>query len=105
MSQIVVVGGGFAGQWTSLAAVRELELAGGTGQVDLVSADPFLVLRPRLYEADPAQMRIDLRPILDTAGVRLITEVATGIDNVRRRLLLADGAVPFDRQRFGTSHD
>ncbi len=102
MSQIVVVGGGFAGLWSSLAAVRELELAGGTAQVDLVSADPFLVLRPRLYEADPAQMRIDLRPTLDAAGVRLIFGVATGIDSVRRQLLLTDGAVPFDRLVLST---
>lgn len=102
MREIVIVGGGFAGLWASLAAVRELELAGAAARVSLVSTDPFLVLRPRLYEADPAQMRVDLRPTLEPAGVRLITGFATGIDSVGRRLLLADGSVPFDRLVLAT---
>jgi NADH dehydrogenase FAD-containing subunit len=40
MAEIVVVGGGFAGLWASLAAVRELELTGGAARVSIVSADP-----------------------------------------------------------------
>lgn len=102
MQDIVVAGGGFAGLWAALAAVRELELAGATAQVSLVSAAPFLVLRPRLYEADPAQMRVDLRPTLEPAGVRLVQAVVTGVDSVERRLLLADGSVPFDRLVLAT---
>jgi NADH:ubiquinone reductase (H+-translocating) len=102
MQDIVVAGGGFAGLWASLAAVRELELAGVAARVSLVSADPFLVLRPRLYERDPAQMRVDLRPTLEPAGVRLVTAVVTGVDSVERRLLLADGSVPFDRLVLAT---
>ena len=102
MQEIVIAGGGFAGLWASLAAVRELELAGATARVSLVSADPFLVMRPRLYEPDPAQMRVDLRPTLEPAGVRLITAVVTGVDSVGRRLLLADGSVTFDRLVLST---
>jgi hypothetical protein len=33
VQEIVVAGGGFAGLWASLAAVRELECAGATGRV------------------------------------------------------------------------
>ena len=62
--EIVVAGGGFAGLWASLAAVRELECAGATAGVSLVSADPYLVVRPRLYEPDPVQMR-ELLTIID----------------------------------------
>jgi NADH dehydrogenase len=102
MQDIVVAGGGFAGLWAALAAVRELELAGATAQISLVSADPFLVLRPRLYEPDPAQMRVDLRPTLEPAGVRLVQAVVTGVDSVERRLLLADGSVSFDRLVLAT---
>jgi NADH dehydrogenase len=102
MKEIVVAGGGFAGLWASLAAVRELELAGATARVSLVSVDPFLVLRPRLYEADPARMRVDLRPTLEPAGVRMLTGVVTGLDSPRRRLLLAEDFVPFDRLVLAT---
>jgi NADH:ubiquinone reductase (H+-translocating) len=102
MQEIVVAGGGFAGLWACLAAVRELELAGATARVSLVSADPFLVMRPRLYEPDPAQMRVDLRPTLEPAGVQLVTAVATGVDDVGRRLLLGDASVPFDRLVLAT---
>ena len=102
MQEIVVAGGGFAGLWASLAAVRELECAGATARVSLVSADPFLVIRPRLYEPDPEQMRVDLRPTLEPVGVRLITAVVTGVDSVERRLLLADGSLPFDRLVLAT---
>ena len=38
--EIVVAGGGFAGLWASLAAVRELECAGATARVSLVSVSP-----------------------------------------------------------------
>ena len=40
MQEIVVAGGGFAGLWASLAAVRELECAGATARVSLVSVSP-----------------------------------------------------------------
>jgi NADH:ubiquinone reductase (H+-translocating) len=102
MQEIVIAGGGFAGLWASLAAVRELECAGAAVRVSLVSADPFLVIRPRLYEPDPVQMRVDLRPTLEPVGVRLITTVVTGVDSVERRLLLADGSLPFDRLVLAT---
>lgn len=102
MQDIVVVGGGFAGLWAALAAVRELELAGKTARVSLVSPDPFLVLRPRLYEADPAQMRVDLRPTLEPAGVRLVTGTASGIDTTGRRLMLEEGWLSYDRLVLAT---
>ena len=102
MQDIVVAGGGFAGLWAALAAVRELECAGATAQISLVSADRFLVLRPRLDEPHRAQMRVDLRPTLEPAGVRLVQAVVTGVDSVERRLLLADGSVSFDRLVLAT---
>src|SRR3954470_5335450 len=102
MAEIVVAGGGFAGLWTTLAAVRELELAGGVARVSIVSPDPYLVLRPRLYEADPAEMRIDLRPTLEPVDVRLITGSAMGVDVPGKHRLLTEGSVPFDRLVLAT---
>lgn len=102
MAEVVVVGGGFAGLWAALSAERELELAGAKADVTLVSADPYLVLRPRLYEAEPERMRVDLRPTLDAAGVGFRTGMATGIDSTARKLILRDGSASYDRLVLAT---
>jgi NADH dehydrogenase len=70
--------------------------------VTLASADPYLVLRPRLYESAPEQMRVDLRPTLEAAGVRLLIATVTGVDVAGRRLILADGELPYDRLVLAT---
>ena len=48
--KIRIVGGGFAGFWAALAARR---VAGSRAEVTLVSPQPVLQVRPRLYEARP----------------------------------------------------
>jgi NADH dehydrogenase len=102
MPDIVIVGGGFAGLWAALSAVRELELAGATANVNLLSGDPYLVLRPRLYEADPQRMRVDLRPTLEAAGVGFRRAEATGIDAAARKIILRDGSASYDRLVLAT---
>jgi len=37
--------------------------------VTLVSPEPALVMRPRLYEARPETLAVDLRPLLRKVGV------------------------------------
>ncbi|MEQ8345335.1 MAG: FAD-dependent oxidoreductase [Sneathiellaceae bacterium] len=107
MQQLVVVGGGFAGLWAALGAVREAELAGAgaTVQVTLLSPDPWLVMRPRLYERDPASLRQDLRPVLDAAGIRFLPGKAQDVAGRELRYLDADGAarrLAFDRLVIAT---
>ncbi len=101
MPDIVVVGGGFAGLWAALAATREIEMAGADARVSLVSRDPWLVIRPRLYEAEPERMRVDLRPTLDAVGVRFIAAEVTGFEPAARCVTLREGgldrALPYDR--------
>jgi NADH dehydrogenase len=86
--QIVVVGGGFAGFWACLAARRA-----GAEQVavTLVSRDPVLQVRPRLYEADPASLGLDLLPLLATAGVSFVAGDAVALDCARNTVGLASG--------------
>src|SRR3546814_4961950 len=55
---ILVVGGGFAGFWAAMAARR---VAGEQASVTLVSREPVLQMRPRLYEARPETLGVDLR--------------------------------------------
>ena len=57
MKHIVIVGGGFAGLWGAMAAVRQLDDAGRAADVrlSLVSRDRHLTIRPRLHEAHPGE--------------------------------------------------
>ena len=90
---ILVLGGGFAGFWAALAAKR---VAGAAAEVALVSRTPTLVMRPRLYEADPAALGADLRAPRASAGIRFIEAEAEALDG--DRLVLADGrALTFAR--------
>ena len=57
--EILVIGGGFAGFWAALAARR---VAGERAVVTLVSREPVLQMRPRLYEAEPETLGIDIVP-------------------------------------------
>jgi 2-polyprenyl-6-methoxyphenol hydroxylase-like FAD-dependent oxidoreductase len=71
--RILIVGGGFAGFWAALAARR---VAGSRAAVTLVSPEPLLQVRPRLYEARPETLAVDMLPLLrkviDAFGVERV---------------------------------
>jgi len=61
MSNILIIGGGFAGVWAAAGAVRAHRSAGAAASelgVTLVDSADDLVIRPRLYEAGPQRMRV-----------------------------------------------
>lgn len=92
---MLVVGAGFAGFWAAVAASRVLD---GAAPVTLVAPSPVLQLRPRLYEARPETLGLDLRPLLAQVGVDHLAATATGIDAAASQLLLADAQrLPFTR--------
>ncbi len=75
-SDILVIGGGFAGFWASLAAKR---IAGSNAGVTIVSPEPVLQMRPRLYEANPHLLGVDLQQPLSSADIDFIPDKAVGI--------------------------
>jgi NADH dehydrogenase len=95
--QVLILGGGYAGAYAALGAAR----ARGDASVGivLVSAEPDLVNRPRLYEPDPgAHLRYPLAPMLERIGASFRLGRVTRIDVGTRRVILADGAtLPWDR--------
>jgi NADH:quinone reductase (non-electrogenic) len=92
---ILVIGGGFAGFWAAVAARR---VAGpGTG-VTLVSREPMLEIRPRLYEAKPETLAVAVPPLLRQVDVDFVQGEAIGLDTAAKTVALADGGrLPYDR--------
>ena len=88
---IVVVGGGFAGFWAAVAARRVL--AGRQTPITLISRDSVLQMRPRLYEAEPETLGVDLRPLLGVVDVALLEGEATELDPSTGTVGLRSGQV------------
>jgi len=95
--RIVIVGGGFDGVWATIAAVEERARHGGRGaplDIKLVSRDPWLTVRPRLYERSLDGVRVSLDSIVGTRGVDRLQGDVTRIDWLDRRLIVATRSGP-----------
>ncbi|MGB6206756.1 NAD(P)/FAD-dependent oxidoreductase [Mycobacterium sp.] len=100
MSEVVVLGSGFAGLWAALGAARRLDELGAAGadvQVTVISSKPFHDIRVRNYETDLTSCRIPLQDVLEPAGVGHITGDVTAIDPVSRTVNTSTGAHAYDR--------
>lgn len=87
MKNVVVVGAGFAGVWGAASAVRRRrELGWGREDlaVSVVAPGSQMVIRPRLYEADPGRMTIPLSDLLAPIGVEHVPATVTAIDAQHR---------------------
>ena len=87
MSDVVVLGSGFAGLWAALGAARRLDELGvvyGGVKITVLSSQPYHDIRVRNYEADLTPCRIPLREVLDPAGVGYIAADVTAIDPISR---------------------
>jgi NADH dehydrogenase len=88
MTELIIIGGGFAGLKAALSAAYENKEHDGNVQVTLVSDKDFLVLRPRLYENNPEKMRVDLAPILEPVGINFIEGRVSEIDPQQRQIAI-----------------
>ena len=93
--RIVVVGGGFAGFWAAVAARR---IAGSKLSIMLVSREPKLQIRPRLYEAAPNDLAVDLSPLLEKVGVDFVAGDVSTLEVPNRLIWLRAGnAISYTR--------
>lgn len=109
MPDILIIGGGFAGVWSALGAARVLTLNGAAADrsVTLVAPNDDLVIRPRLYEANPQHMQVPLDDVLAPVGVRRVAATVTGVDTTARQVTAIgrDGAeqvLPYERLVLAT---
>jgi NADH dehydrogenase len=94
LSEVLVIGSGFAGLWAALGAARrldELAVPPGTVGITVLSAKPFHDIRVRNYEADLSACRIALADVLDPAGIAHVTVEVTGIDAQARCVTASTG--------------
>ena len=110
-SKIVIIGTGFAGVWSALSAKRLIDLTHEDANIEVIviSPEPSLVIRPRLYEANASNMVHSLAPMFKNAGIKFIqgivstittetrtvtVQTASGLESSTRydRLILAAGS-------------
>jgi NADH:ubiquinone reductase (H+-translocating) len=104
--RVVILGGGFGGLYAARA------LADAPVQVTLVDRRNFHLFQPLLYQVatgglSPANIAAPLRNILKRQqNARVLLAEATDLDPACRRVLLADGELPYDTLvvALGSSH-
>jgi NADH:ubiquinone reductase (H+-translocating) len=87
MQQLLIIGGGFAGVWGALGASAErarLRRTAADLRITLITREPYLTIRPRLYEPNPEGLRVPLGDLFDSLGVDLVLGDVTRVDAAAR---------------------
>ncbi|GAD96580.1 hypothetical protein CHGG_10832 [Paecilomyces variotii No. 5] len=107
--RIVVIGAGFAGLYSALAARRLINLnsqgaasEAASIEVVVIAPEARLVVRPRLYEADPSSMAVPLDDLFRVTGIQFIKGTVGAIHTMKHEIDLADNTgisstVSYDR--------
>lgn len=89
--RLVIIGAGFAGMYAALSAARLRGIKGASSsdlEIILVSPEPTLVVRPRLYEPNPETLTAPLTDMLDAIDVAYMRGSAETIDTVCRTVVI-----------------
>lgn len=79
--RILIIGAGFSGMWSALAAARLLDQVRRQDvEIALVAPQLELHIRPRLYEQNPEGMKVSLQDIFQATGVVFIQGMVEDID-------------------------
>ncbi|KAI0904987.1 FAD-containing subunit of NADH dehydrogenase [Ustulina deusta] len=107
--RIIIVGSGFAGFWSALSARRLISLNVEKGvpkaaeiEVSVIAPDANLVMRPRLYEPNPANMSAPVDDVYRACGVRFVYGIVDTIRTANHEIEMVDRAgvrstVPYDK--------
>ena len=104
VKRILVLGGGFAGLWSAVGAVRKLdELGYGPDAVEvmLVNRDGYHNIRVRNYEPDLTSVRVPLDDVLGPIGAVCVEGEVASIDLVGQTVTVNTESkprvLPYDR--------
>lgn len=95
--RLVIIGAGFAGMYAALSAARLRDIRGASPQdlqIALVSPEPTLVVRPRLYEAKPETLTAPLLDVLEAIDVDYIQGSAETINTEARTVQITPANGP-----------
>lgn len=72
--QLLIIGGGYAGFWSALSAIRQSRviLKSEELEVTLINTDNYFTMRPRLYEVSLEGLRVELEKYLKPLGIHQI---------------------------------
>lgn len=90
---ILIVGAGFAGVMAALAASRlrhEKGVSAESLKISVVSPDPELVIRPRLYEPHPEKMTAPLGALFEATQIEFVPATVERIDAANNRITVLD---------------
>jgi NADH:ubiquinone reductase (H+-translocating) len=85
--RLVIIGAGFAGMYAALSSARLRDINGVSPEeleIALVSPEPALVVRPRLYEPKPETLTAPLQDVLKAIDVVYVQGRAEAIDTKSR---------------------
>jgi NADH:quinone reductase (non-electrogenic) len=92
--RLVIIGAGFAGMYAALSAARLREMSGVSAkelEIALVSPEPTLVVRPRLYEPRPETLTAPLGDVLKAIDVVFVKGLVETIDTKGRSMEVVTG--------------
>ncbi|KAI1174356.1 FAD-containing subunit of NADH dehydrogenase [Nemania sp. FL0916] len=96
MSQkIIIVGSGFSGFWASLSARRLISMnaskvAAADIEVVVIAPDANMVMRPRLYEPDPAKFSAPVDDVYRACGVHFVYGIVDTIHAADHKIEMVD---------------
>ncbi len=103
MKKILIIGGGFAGVWSALGAMRLRRMHNKEGDIEisLINRDNYHGIRPRYYEEDLSEVRMPLDKILSPIGVKQIIGEVIKIDHAKQKVHLSTcyAARPYRRSQ------
>jgi NADH dehydrogenase len=92
--RLAIIGAGFAGMYAALSAARLRDIKGVSPaklEIALVSPEPTLVVRPRLYEPNPETLTAPLLDVLKAIEVAYVQGRAERIDTKGRSVEIVTG--------------
>ena len=95
--RLIIIGAGFAGMYAALSAARLRDIRGVSPQdlqIALVSPEPTLVVRPRLYEPKPETLTAPLLEVLEAIDVDYIQGSAETINTEARAVQITPAKGP-----------
>lgn len=89
--QLLIIGGGFAGFWSALSAIRQSRELQKEEEIEVtvVNMDEYLTIRPRLYEVSLEGLRVELKKYFNPLGIKFVMGKAEIINPDKKLVTVA----------------